>query len=92
MLLKRTASQTSSLHRQFAKVAIMAGNPSWDTQGSILIKEIQSQTKDQVTFFGLGGDKMKKAGLGQNYGTVSKMHDKQFYPYQNVLKNMWDVP
>ena len=91
MLLKRTVSQTSSLHRQFTKVAIIAGNPSWDTQGSILMKEIQSQTKDQVSFFGLGGDKMKKAGLGQNYGTVSKMHDKQFYAYQNVMKNMYDV-
>jgi lipid A disaccharide synthetase len=37
----------------------MAGNPSWDTQGSILMKEIQSQTKDEVSFFGLGGDDMK---------------------------------
>jgi len=90
MLLKRTALQTSILQRHFTKVAIIAGNPSMDTQGSIIMKEIQSQTKDDVSFFGMGGDRMKKQGLGQNYGTVSKMHDKQFYPYQNTLKNLYD--
>lgn len=33
---------------------------------------------------------MAKNGFGKNYGDLNKIHDKPFYPYQNIQRNMWD--
>ena len=45
------------------KVYLIAGEPSGDLLGSRLMRALRSKTKNNVEFFGLGGDTMEAEGL-----------------------------
>jgi lipid-A-disaccharide synthase len=52
------------------KIFIIAGEPSGDLQGSFLVEELKKQDP-QIQFYGLGGDKMRSAGVDIYYDLAS---------------------
>ena len=90
MLTKQISKQTFLTQRYFAKIAIIAGDPSQDYRGAMLMKELKNQSNDDIEFFGLGGNRMKTEGLRKNYANLDKIHLKPWYPFKNILRNMWD--
>lgn len=49
--------------RQKHSVLIIAGEASGDSHGAELVEALKAQNQD-ISFFGIGGDKMKAAGVG----------------------------
>lgn len=45
------------------KVYLIAGEPSGDLLGSRLMRAMKKQTKDEVVFYGIGGETMESEGL-----------------------------
>lgn len=46
------------------KIFLIAGEASGDSLGAKLMASIKKQSKEKVEFFGVGGEKMEKEGLG----------------------------
>jgi len=52
------------------KIFIIAGEPSGDLHGSLLVKELKSRDPE-IQFYGLGGEKMRSAGVDIYYDLAS---------------------
>ena len=62
---------------------IVAGEVSGDIHGAALIEQMKLM-EDDVTFFGIGGDRMIKAGLNAEY----HIKDMAFLGFAEVIKHL----
>jgi lipid A disaccharide synthetase len=85
MLSKRLGNLgASQLKQSFSSsVCIMAGYQSQDLHGARIISSLREKTGDKLEFFGIGGAKMKEAGLGENLADIKQFIDKPLYTFKN---------
>ena len=55
-----------------------------DYQGARIMESLNERAGGSLSFFGLGGDKMVKAGLETNLADLSKLPDKPLYIFKNA--------
>jgi len=68
-------------------LAIFAGSPSADVKGAEIMKKMKEESKEEMTFIGLGGEKMMKEGMKKNYGDLNQFMDKPLFPYKNFFRH-----
>ena len=57
--------------RHFGTMAIFAGSPSADLKGAQIMRKLKEESKEPLSFVGLGGKQMEGEGLVKNYGDLS---------------------
>ena len=77
-----------------AKIFISAGDPSGDIAGSLLLKELSKKNKD-ISFLGLGGERMRRAGQKQivNGSELAVLGfwevARKFFFFNDVQNHQW---